>query len=124
MPTVHRKSLICLIYSIGAQDLVYSAVGRTILVILTVVFEAIRSAEIILCSCAAYSGKFIVAIKIKLYLAFSPPAVIIKSPEHISSDVMSVSAYVVKYSIYFLIWQRIHAAELSVEVAKPRLKLA
>src|SRR5216683_1183278 len=119
MPSVHPESLLRRVEPVGPNHLRESGVGRRELPIPAVFLahvEVVRAAEIILGAGAANCRELSVAVNKKLYLALAPPSVVMHAPRDVRAHVMSTSGDPVEDRIDVLIWQRIHAPELRMEV--------
>ena len=118
MPAVHAEAELAAVQLIGRQHLQpcirrgecrVSVMGQR-------VFEIVGAAEVILRARAADSGIIGVAIYVELDLPFSPPVGIVHAPGQISAHILSLALDSVQDGVDLLVGQRVHTAELGVEI--------
>ena len=116
MPSVERETLLGIIKSVGSVGN-HAGVRCAKGFIAVFVIEVVRAAEVVLCACAADSREFSVAVHEELYLALTPPAVVVDAPSHVCAYIMTLAFNTVENCVNFLIWYGVASSELSVEVA-------
>ena len=116
MPTVEIEISLRAIQTVGRAYLMHTRIRRAKLLIFSVHVEIVSAAKIILGARTANRGVIAIAVDIELNLALSPPAVAFNAPIQIGADVMSLALDIVKNNVGLHIRQRIHAAELRVEI--------
>jgi hypothetical protein len=96
MPAIHAKTLLGAVKPIGLDDLGQAQKWRGIESVLPFrMLKTPRTAKIIFCSCATDGGKILVAVKVKLDLTFSPPAVAVTLPCQVSANVLAFPLYII-----------------------------
>ena len=116
MPAVQGEPLIRLIKAIHRRDFCHTRVGSAKRLVLPSDIKVPGTTEVILRSGATDGRKFLIAVQIELDLAFSPPIVIIHTPEQVCSHELSPSMHMIKNRIDILVFYRIGSAELSMEI--------
>ena len=123
MPSVHRKSLLCVIQSVGLYYL-KSRIRCAKFSVLPSDIKIPRSAEIVLRSRRANCGVNRIAVNIKLHFPLAPPVIVIHTPKHIRSHIMTVTAYIIQNSIALLVRKRIDTAKLRMKISAVLRKLS
>ena len=125
MPAVETEALLAVVVAVAADHLWQARVGAGEFGIvrfgdasgvLCSGVEVIATAEIVFRSRSADSRPLGVAIHIEFDLAFAPPAVVVDAPGHIGADVLAFAFYVVEEGVVCLVWQRVGAVKLGVEI--------
>lgn len=117
MPAVHVEPGLRLVKPIGLQN-EETCVRSGILLILfgLLVLEVVRTAEVVFSTGTAYGGEVLVAIKVELDFAFTPPTGVVRPPAHRGANVLTSALNAINDGIDALIRQRVRPAELSVEI--------
>ena len=80
--------------------------------------EVPRPTEIIFGARAGDRGKLIIAIQVKLDLAFAPPTAGIHTPGEVGPDVMALSGDTIQQGVHGLVRQRVRASPLGMKVGR------
>ena len=118
MPAVHAEAELAAVEMVRSQHL-QSGIGRgkgRVPVMGGGILEIVGAAEVILRARAADSGIIGVAIYVELDLPFSPPVGIVHAPGQISAHILSLALDSVQDGVDLLVGQRVHTAELGVEI--------
>ena len=122
MPAVEAEALLRTVERIGTHSL-HAGVRRregNVAVVGFRVLEIIGAAEIVLRGGTADRRVCGVAVQVEFDLALTPPACVVDAPRHVRADVLPLAAHAVEDRVNALVRQRVHAAELRVEIGAVR----
>jgi len=117
VPAVESEALLGLPLAVRDDDLRHARIGSCVFPVFPFHGESVGSAEVVLGPGAADGGKLLVSVDEKFYLAFTPPAGVVRAPAHVGADKVAPAFDSINDGVNGLVGQGIDAPELGMQIA-------